>query len=99
MGNTKDTMESGDVLTKQQRIAQNARKHPEVSFSSLAYHIDMEWMREAYRRTRKDAAPGVDEQTAEQFAEALESNLASLLERAKAGSYRAPPGRRAKLPG
>ena len=93
-----DAMESGDVLTKQQRIAQNARRHPEVSFTSLAYHIDMEWMREAYRRTRKDAAPGVDEQTAEQFAEALESNLASLLERAKAGSYRAPPVRRVHIP-
>jgi RNA-directed DNA polymerase len=91
-------MESGNVLTKQQRIAQNARRHPGVSFSSLAYHIDMEWMREAHRRTRKDAAPGVDRQTAEQFAEALESNLASLLERAKAGSYRAPPVRRVHIP-
>jgi len=91
-------MESESVLTKQQRIAQNARTHPEVSFSSLAYHIDMEWMREAYRRTRKDAAPGVDEQTAEQFAEALETNLASLLERAKSGSYRAPPVRRVHIP-
>jgi len=91
-------MESRDVLTKQQRIAQNARRDPEVSFSSLAYHIDMEWMGEAYRRTRKDAAPGVDEQTAEQFAEALENNLASLLERAKAGSYRAPPVRRVHIP-
>ena len=98
MGDTEDTMESRDVLTKQQRIAQNARTHPEVSFSSLAYHVDMEWMREAYRRTRKDAAPGVDEQTAEQFAEALENNLASLLERAKAGSYRAPPVRRVHIP-
>jgi group II intron reverse transcriptase/maturase len=98
MGDTKDAMESRNVLTRQQRIAQNARKHPEVSFSSLAYHIDMEWMREAYRRTRKDAAPGVDEQTAEQFAEALGSNLASLLERAKAGSYRAPPVRRVHIP-
>jgi RNA-directed DNA polymerase len=98
MGDMVDAMESGDVLTKQQRIAQNARRHPEVSFTSLAYHIDMEWMREAYRRTRKDAAPGVDEQTAEQFAEALESNLASLLERAKAGSYRAPPVRRVHIP-
>jgi RNA-directed DNA polymerase len=98
MGDMVDAMESGDVLTKQQRIAQNARRHPEVSFTSLAYHIDMEWMREAYRRTRKDAAPGVDEQTAESYAEALESNLASLLERAKSGSYRAPPVRRVHIP-
>jgi retron-type reverse transcriptase len=58
----------------------------------------MDWMREAYRRTRKDAAPGVDQQTAEQYAGNLEENLRSLLERAKAGTYRAPPVRRVHLP-
>ena len=42
--------------------------------------------------------PWCGPQTAEQFAEALESNLASLLERAKTGSYRAPPVRRVHIP-
>jgi hypothetical protein len=28
--------------------------------ASLAHHIDLEWMQEAYRRTRKDGAVGVD---------------------------------------
>ena len=45
-------MESGNVLTKQQRIAENARIHPEVAFTSLAHHMDLEWLHEAYRRTR-----------------------------------------------
>ena len=96
--NTKDAMESENVLTKQQRIAENARIHPEVAFTSLAYHMDLEWLYEAYRRTRKDGAVGVDEQTAEQYEENLEQNLESLLERAKAGSYRAPPVRRVQIP-
>ena len=26
---------------------------PEAGFTSLAYYIDLEWMKEAYRRTRK----------------------------------------------
>ena len=90
-------MESGNVLTKQQRIAENARIHPEVAFTSLAYHMDLEWLYEAYRRTRKDGAVGVDEQTAEQYEENLEQNLESLLERAKAGTYWAPPVRRAHI--
>lgn len=90
-------MESGNVLTKQQRIAEKARIHPEVAFTSLAYHMDLEWMYEAHRRTRKDGAVGVDEQTAEQYEENLERNLGSLLERAKAGTYRAPPVRRAHI--
>ena len=90
-------MESENVLTKQQRIAENARIHPEVAFTSLAYHMDVEWLYEAYRRTRKDGAVGVDEQTAEQYEENLEQNLKSLVERAKAGTYRAPPVRRVHI--
>jgi len=98
MGNTADAMESEGVSTKQQRIANNARVHPAVSFTSLAYHIDLEWLQEAYRRTRKDGALGVDGQSAEQYATDLDSNLMSLLERAKSGSYKAPPVRRVHIP-
>lgn len=30
---------------------------------TLAHNIDIEWLQEAYRRTRKGGAVGVDEQT------------------------------------
>jgi RNA-directed DNA polymerase len=86
------------VLTKQKRIAENAKRLSEVSFTSLSYHMDLGWMREAYRRTRKDGANGVDAQTAEQYAQDLDANLTSLLERAKAGSYVAPPVKRVYIP-
>jgi len=97
-GNTGGAMEPDDVSTRQQRIAELARIHPEVSFTSLAHHIDLRWLREAYRRTRKDGAPGVDRQTAEDYEKNLEENLRSLLERAKSGSYWAPPVRRTYIP-
>jgi retron-type reverse transcriptase len=67
-------------------------------FTTLAHHIDVEWLREAYRRTRKDAAPGVDGQSASQYAQALDENLQDLLNRAKSGTYRAPPVRRVHIP-
>lgn len=86
------------VSTKLQRIATLARQAPDMAFTTLAHHIDPEWLREAYRRTRKDGAAGVDGQTAEQYAQALEVNLRSLLDRAKSGSYRAPPVRRVHIP-
>jgi RNA-directed DNA polymerase len=98
MGNTKDSPKSSTVQTKQQRIAKLAKQMPEVSFMSLAHHIDYEWLREAYRRTRKDGSAGVDGQTAEQYKENLESNLRSLLDRFKSGSYYAPPVKRAYIP-
>jgi group II intron reverse transcriptase/maturase len=87
-----------DVSTKQQRIAQLARQSPEMSFTSLAHFIDIDWLREAYARVRKDAAPGVDGQTGEDYAANLEGNLRSLLERAKSGTYQAPPVRRVHIP-
>ena len=37
--------------------------------------MDVDFLREAYRRTRKDGAPGVDGVTAKQYAEDLEANL------------------------
>ncbi|MEO9143005.1 MAG: group II intron reverse transcriptase/maturase [Polyangiaceae bacterium] len=64
----------------------------------MAHHIDLEWLREAHRRTRKDGAPGVDGQTAAEYATNLEGNLQSLLDRVKSGTYRAPPVRRAYIP-
>ena len=92
-------MESEEqVSTRQRQIAQNARIHPEVSFTSLAHHIDLRWLHEAFQRTRKDAAVGVDGQTAEEYAKNLGGNLRDLLERAKAGTYFAPPVRRVYIP-
>lgn len=87
------------VSTKQARIAELARQMPGTALRSLSHHMDIDWMREAYRRTRKDGAVGVDGQTAEDYAEHLEDNLRSLLDRAKSGDhYRAPPVRRVHIP-
>jgi len=92
------TSNPASVCTKLERIAELARRAPAMPMRTLAHHIDVEWLAEAYRRTRKDGAVGVDGQTAEQYAEALELNLQKLLDRVKAGSYRAPPVRRVYIP-
>jgi RNA-directed DNA polymerase len=91
-------MESANVSTKQGRIAELARIHPEASFTSLAYHIDLWWLHEAFQRTRKGGAVGVDGQTAEEYAKGLGENLKSLLEKAKSGTYFAPPVKRVHIP-
>ncbi|MHB8899030.1 MAG: group II intron reverse transcriptase/maturase [Thermoguttaceae bacterium] len=83
-----------NVSTKQQRIAELAKRSPQMGFTSLAYLMDIDWLREAFHRTRKDGATGVDRQTWAQYAKDLETNLQSLLDRVKAGTYRAPPVRR-----
>jgi len=88
----------GTVSTRLQRIAELAKQSPEMGLTSLAYFIDIDWFREAYRRTRKDGAAGVDGQTAEMYVVNLEENLQSLLGRAKSGTYKAPPVRRSHIP-
>jgi retron-type reverse transcriptase len=86
------------VLTKQHRIAETAKRWPNAPLTSLNHYLDMDWMREAYRRVRKDSAPGHDGQTVEEYGGRLEENLANLLERAKSGRYVAPPVRRVHIP-
>jgi RNA-directed DNA polymerase len=86
------------ISTKQARIATLAKQLTGKAIRSLSHHMDLAWLQEAFRRTRKDGATGVDGQTAAEYAEDLEANLRSLLERAKAGTYRAPPVRRVHIP-
>lgn len=86
------------VSTRLQKIAEMAREAPYMVITTLAHHIDIEFLKEAYRRTRKDGAAGVDEQTAKEYAENLEENLGSLLNRFKSGTYKAPPVRRVYIP-
>lgn len=94
----KETSSSATVSTKLERIAKLAQCTRDKPLTTLAHHIDLQWLREAYRRTRKDGAPGVDGQTAEQYTADLEGNLQRLLDRAKSGTYKAPPVRRVYIP-
>ena len=97
-GNTMGTTESEIVCTRQGRIAELAGQEPKFRLLSLNKNLDMDWLREAYRRTRKDGATGVDGETAEEYAVDLETRLEDLKERAKSGTYHAPPVRRTYIP-
>ena len=86
------------ISTRQQKIVTLARMEPKMALTTLAHHIDTVWLGEAYRRTRKDGAVGVDGVTARQYEERLSENLEDLLSRFKSGRYRAPPVRRVHIP-
>lgn len=85
------------VSTKLQWIAKAAAHDPKRVFTSLAHLIDVDFLKEAYGRTRKDAAPGVDGVTAKEYAENLDRNIEDLHERLKSGRYKAPPVKRVWL--
>ncbi len=92
------TRTSESISTRLAKIAELARKHQTTAMYSLSHHLDAELLLEAYRKTRKDGAVGVDGRTMSDYAEHLEDNLEALLGRAKSGNYRAPAVRRVHIP-
>ena len=96
-GKTPNMSRFDNVSTKQGRIAELAKKEKDMVMN-LSHHMDMDWFMEAFRRTRKSGAVGIDGETAQMYKENLEDNLQSLLKRAKSGSYRAPAIRRVHIP-
>ena len=90
-GTMGDTPGSPTISTKLQRIAKQAECYPEMVFNNLYHLIDYDFLKEAYRRTRKDSAPGVDKVTAKSYAENLDDNLRDLHERLCFRRYVAPP--------
>lgn len=88
----------GPISTRLRRIAELAGRRRGEALSTLAHHIDVAFLREAYRRTRKDGAVGVDQETASEFERDLTGRLEDLHERFKSGRYKAPPVRRVYIP-
>jgi RNA-directed DNA polymerase len=88
---TGDTLRSPTVTPKLQRIAAQAARDPDCVFTTLAHLIDEDFLREAYRRTSKSSAAGIDGVTAQMYAEHLEENLRDLHERLRSGVYQAAP--------
>jgi len=93
-----ETPSSRTVCTKQQRIAELAKQAPPMGFTTLNHYLDRSWLGEAFMATRRDGAVGVDEQTWADYLANLPDNLQSLEDRAKSGTYRAPPVRRVHIP-
>jgi len=88
----------GDMSPQLLKVVERAKQEPEGRFHSLAHLIDVPALERAYRRSRKDAAVGVDGVTKEAYGQDLERNLRDLHERMKARRYRHQPIRRVYIP-
>lgn len=94
------TVPSGEesVETKLHRIAEKARKEPAFKFTSLYHLMDEELLRECFKRLRKDAVAGIDDETKETYAENLDANLSDLIDRLHRMAYIPQPVRRKYIP-
>ena len=88
-----------DVPSALERIRQAAARDKGERFTALYHHIcEPEILRRAYLSLKREAAPGVDGQTWQDYGENLEGNLRDLTERLKRGAYHAKPVRRVYIP-
>jgi group II intron reverse transcriptase/maturase len=90
---------SVDLQSAQLRIRQAAQKDKGLRFTALWHHVyDVEHLRDAYLSIKRQAAPGVDEQTWQQYGEDLEPNLHDLARRLRDSAYHARPVKRSYVP-
>src|SRR5215468_909622 len=80
--NASRTPSRNDAPNALERVRQAARKDKKLRFTALLHHIyNLETLRMAYFRLKKEASPGVDGETWRNYGEQLESHLQNLCER------------------
>jgi len=86
------------VTTPLTRIAAKAKADSKCRFTSLAHILTPEFLKETWQQMNRRGAGGVDGETCAQFERDLDTRVAFLWERLKAGQYQAPPVRRVDIP-
>jgi RNA-directed DNA polymerase len=80
------------------RVRKAARQRKKEKFTALLHHVSVDLLRESFFALKRDAAPGVDGMTWEDYEADLEPNLTDLHARVQRGAYRALPSRRTYIP-
>src|ERR1035441_6924290 len=86
------------VSTKLAWIAKQSGQNPARVFTTLAHHMDEDFLTEAFHQLRKDAAAGIDKVTATEYGVNLGERIKDLHRRMVLGEYRAQPTRRVWIP-
>lgn len=71
-----------------------AERNRRLKFTALLHHIDVPRLAKSFRHLKRDAAPGIDDVTWQEYQQGLEERLDDLHSRIHRGIYRAQPGKR-----
>src|ERR1700704_3370891 len=96
--NTRRTPSRVSVPPGLDRVRTAARLDGKERFTALLHHVDAGLLHSAYSWLKRDAAPGVDGVTWQEYGQDLERKLADLHGRIHRGAYRAQPSRRHYVP-
>lgn len=86
------------ALSKLRLIAEKAKQHKAMKFTSLMHIIDEELLSECYKMLKKRAASGIDGITVKAYGDNLTHNIKRLVERLKSKTYKSRSVRRVYIP-
>jgi hypothetical protein len=89
------TQSRGAALTGLYGVRQAASRDRKARFTALLHHVTPELLQESYFELKRQAAPGVDAMTWEEYREGMEERIADVQGRVQRGTYRAKPSKRA----
>src|SRR5882762_543763 len=79
-------------------VRQAARKKKQEQFTALLHHLSVGLLRDSFYALKRQAAPGIDGMTWQEYETGLEDRLVDLHSRVHRGAYRAQPSRRVYIP-
>ena len=79
-------------------VRQAARARKQERFTALLHHLNVGLLRESFYALKRQASPGIDGVTWQEYETGLEDRLVDLHSRVHRGAYRAKPSRRVFIP-
>ena len=79
-------------------VRKAARERKQERFTALLHHLSVGLLRDSFYALKRQASPGVDGVTWQEYETGLEERLADLHSRVHRGAYRAQPSRRVYIP-
>jgi len=96
--NTHRTLSRKRVTTALARVRERAKQRKKEKFTALLHHINPDSLKLAFYALKRDAAPGVDGMTWQEYEQNLDTRLEDLHGRVHRGAYRPQPSRRTYIP-
>src|SRR6516165_3214020 len=79
-------------------VRKTARKRRQERFTALLHHLSIDLLGDSFYALKRQASPGVDGVTWQEYETGLEDRLVDLHSRVHRGAYRAQPSRRVYIP-
>ncbi len=88
----------GNALAGLNRVREAAKKDKRLRFTALLHHVSVALLANSFYSLKREAAPGVDGVSWQEYKTDLAKRLEDLHSRVHRGTYRAQPSKRAYIP-